>query len=165
MMKFITCLLSLTVVTFSITAVEAAQVEVKWTNPEKYTDVDSAQGHRQKFKERTFKNLEAHFSKLAEKLPEQQKLIFEVTNLDLAGDINYGIKRVRIIKDIFSPRMKFSYELLNADNTVVKRDDVSLHDMGFLTHSSLKYRNESLSYEKKMFDDWFKKTFENNMTK
>lgn len=163
MIKFITSLLSLAIVMVQMSSVKAAEVEVKWTNPDKYTDIKAGEGHRKKFQEQTFKTLEEHFAKMAKMLPEQQKLLLDVTNLDLAGDVNYGIKRIRIIKDIFTPRMKFSYQLLNADNTVAKSEEVSLNDMGFLMHNNLKYRSESLKYEKKMLDDWFRKTFANNV--
>lgn len=163
MTKFITSLLSLTIILAQMSAVQAAQVEVKWTNPDKYTDIKAGEGHRKKFQEQTFKTLEEHFAKMAEMLPEQQKLLVDVTNLDLAGDVNYTMKRIRIIKDIFTPRMKFNYQLLNADNTVVKSEDVSLNDMGFMMSNSLKYRSKSLSYEKEMLDDWFRKTFEDSL--
>lgn len=166
MNRFTTCLLSLAVVITQATAAQAAQVEVKWSNPDKYSDVDGGEEHRQHFKDRTFKAFEKHFAKMAELLPEQQKLVLDVTNIDLAGDVNFGgIKRIRIVKDIFFPRMEFSYQLLNADNSVVKSGEVSLKDMGFMMHSSLRYRNQTLGYEKEMFDDWFKKTFENDMVK
>lgn len=166
MNRFITCLLSLAVVITQVTAAQAAQVEVKWSNPDKYSDVDGGEEHRQHFKDRTFKAFEKHFAKMAELLPEQQKLVFDVTNIDLAGDVNFGgMKRIRIVKDIFFPRMEFSYQLINADNSVVKSGDVSLKDMGFMMHNSLRYRNQTLGYEKEMFDDWFKKTFENDMVK
>jgi hypothetical protein len=166
MNKFMTGLLSLVVVLISAVTAQAAQVEVKWTNPDKYSDIDAGQEHRQHFKDRTFKAFEKHFAKMAEALPEQQKLFFDITNLDLAGDVNFGgTKRIRIIKDIFFPRMEFSYQLSNADNTVVKSAEVSLKDMGFLMHNSFRYRNKSLSYEKDMLDDWFRMTFENEIIK
>ncbi|MFT6919504.1 MAG: hypothetical protein ACJA2G_002140 [Cognaticolwellia sp.] len=166
MNKFMTSLLSLVVVFISAATAQAAQVEVKWTNPDKYSDIDAGQEHRQHFKDRTFKVFEEHFAKMAKALPEQQKLVFDITNLDLAGDVNFGgMKRIRIIKDIFFPHIEFSYQLLNADNTVVKSAEVSLKDMGFLMHSSLRHRNQTLGYEKDMLDDWFRKTFENEMIK
>ncbi|MBA6392341.1 DUF3016 domain-containing protein [Colwellia sp. BRX10-3] len=165
MNKFITCFLSLAVVLTQVSEAQAAQVEVKWTNPDKYTDVDAGEEHRQHFKDRTFKVLEKHFAKMAELLPEQQKLIFDITNLDLAGDVDFNAKRIRIVKDIFFPRIEFSYQLLNADNTVVKSAEVSLKDMGFLMSNGLRYRNQTLGYEKEMLDGWFNKTFENEMMK
>jgi len=73
MSKFITCLLSFVVVISQTTAVQPAQVEVKWTNPDKYTDVDAGEEHRQHFKDRTFKAFEKHFAKLVESLPEKSE--------------------------------------------------------------------------------------------
>lgn len=162
MKKFIGCLLSVGIALTQSQIVQAAQVEVQWSNPDKYTDIDPGQEHRQRFKDRTFKEFEKHFAKLAESLPENQKLLFDITNVDLAGDVNFGsMQRIRIVKSIFFPRMEFSYQLLNADNTVIKSEAVALKDMGFLNHTRLKYNHQFLSYEKELLDDWFKKTFAN----
>ena len=140
--------------------VQAAEVEVNWLKPEKYTDVKAGQGHRKRFKERTFKAFEQHFKTLAKALPEQQKLVVNVTNVDLAGDVNFNIKRIRVVKDIFIPRMAFNYQLLDAEGAVIKSEEVSLKDMGFLMHNpSLRYRSKPLLYEKAMLDKWFNKTF------
>jgi hypothetical protein len=113
------------------------------------------------FRERTFNEFEKHFAKLAESLPEDQLLKIEVTDVDLAGDTNAaGINRVRIIKELYIPRMEFSYQLLDANSKVVLADEVKLKDMNFMSNSQLKYRNKALGYEKKMLDDWFETTFE-----
>jgi hypothetical protein len=138
----------------------AATVEVKWTEPDKYTDIREGNDNRAKFRENTFYNFEKHFTKLAENLPEGQVLKIEVTNIDLAGDTHAGgINRYRIIKEIYPPRMSFSYQLVNEDGSIAKEDTVELKDMGFMTGSRLKYRNEAIGYEKKMLDDWFFKDF------
>jgi len=144
----------------SIFAVNAAEVEVNWQNSEKYRDVHAGDGHREKFKANTFKQIEDHIAKLAQKLPNGYQLILNVDDLDLAGDVNHGgIRRIRIIKNIYFPRMKFSYQLLSPSQEQVLSDDVDLKDMGFLNHVSLKYQQQVLSYEKQMLDDWFKETF------
>jgi hypothetical protein len=160
MKKSIAFLICTVATLVQFTNVQAAEVEVKWSNPEKYTDIDAGEEHRKNFRERTFKSFEKHFAKLAASLPENQKLILDITNVDLAGDVRHGgMNRIRVVKDIFIPRMKFTYQLLNADNSVVKSEDVALKDMSFLMHNGLKYRSQSLGYEKEMLDDWFKKTF------
>lgn len=160
MNKSIAYLVCLAASFLQFSVAQAAEVEVKWSNSEKYSDIDAGEEHRKHFKERTFKSFEKHFAKLAKSLPENQKLVFDITNVDLAGDVHHGgIKRIRVVKSIFFPRMDFSYQLLNADNTVLKSDDVSLKDMGFLMNNGLRYRSQSLSYEKEMLDDWFKDTF------
>ncbi len=160
MKKSIAYLIVTAVALVPLTNVQAADVEVKWTNSDKYSDIDAGEEHRKHFKERTFKSFEKHFAKLAKSLPENQKLVFDITNIDLAGDVHHGgMNRIRVVKDIFFPRIEFTYQLLNADNTVVKSEKVALKDMSFLMHSGLKYRNQSLGYEKEMLDDWFKDTF------
>jgi hypothetical protein len=139
----------------------AATSEVTWTDYEKYRDIRAGNNNRKSFRERTFKSLEEHFSKLAEKLPEGQVLKIEVTDVDLAGDtLAGGMDRIRIVKEIYSPRMNFSYQLVNADGSEILKDEIVLKDMNFMRSSQLKYRNDSLGYEKKMLDDWFYDVFE-----
>ncbi len=138
----------------------AASSEVTWTDYKSYRDIDSGNEGRKQFRERTFKDLEKHFAKLAATLPGDQVLKIDVTDVDLAGDTNAaGINRVRIIKQIYSPRMNFSYELLDATGKVIKSEEVTIRDMNFMSGSNLKYRSKSLGYEKKMLDDWFNDTF------
>lgn len=138
----------------------SATSEVTWKDHKKYRDIREGNNNRKSFRERTFKSFEEHFSKLAEKLPEGQVLKIEVTDVDLAGDtLVGGIDRMRIVKDIYSPRMNFSYQLVNADGSVVVTDKIVLKDMNFMRSTRLKYRNDSLGYEKKMLDDWFSDVF------
>jgi hypothetical protein len=138
----------------------AASSEVTWTDYKSYRDINSGNEGRKSFRERIFKDFEKHFAKLAATLPEGQVLKFDVTDVDLAGDTNAGgIHQMRIVKQIFSPRMNFSYELVDAEGKVIQSDTVVIKDMNFMSNSSLKYRNKSLGYEKKMLDDWFEETF------
>ena len=152
-----------TMISFSNVA-NAATSEVTWKDYEKYRDINPGEGNRKAFRENTFHNFEKHFTKLAENLPEGQILKIVVTDVDLAGDTNAaGIRRVRIIKEIYFPRMNFSYELVNADGSEIVSDEVELKDMSFMTTSRLKYRNDSIGYEKKMLDDWFFTTFKEHL--
>ncbi|SEL19669.1 Protein of unknown function [Colwellia chukchiensis] len=166
MKKFIGCLLGFAALMTQVSALQAAEVEVKWTNPDKYTDIDAGEEHRKHFKARVFKSFEEHFVKMAALLPAQHKLVLDITDVDLAGDVNFGgTRRIRIVKELFFPRLEFNYQLLNADNSVVKSAEVALKDMSFLMHSGLKYRSKSFGYEKEMFDKWFYNTFANELVK
>jgi len=141
-------------------SVFAASSEVTWTDYKSYRDIDSGNENRKSFRERTFKSFEKHFSKLAATLPEGQVLKIDVTDVDLAGDTNAaGINQTRIVKQIYIPRMNFSYQLLDGTGKVIQSDEVVVKDMNFMLGNQLKYRNKSLGYEKKMLDDWFEKTF------
>ncbi|MCI2284941.1 DUF3016 domain-containing protein [Colwellia sp. MSW7] len=61
--------------------------------------------------------------------------------------------------------MNFSYQLIDANGSVMLTDDVILKDMSFMMGASLRYRQESLGYEKKMLDDWFFDTFKEQLVK
>ena len=138
----------------------AATSEVTWIGYEKYRDIQPGSEGRKHFRERTFKNFEKHFAKLAEKLPAEQVLKIKVTDVDLAGDTYIGgIDQLRIIKDIYFPRINFSYKLVNVDSGIVTSGEIVLKDMSFMMGSNLKYHNQSLGYEKVMLDDWFTETF------
>lgn len=146
--------------------VYAATSEVTWTDHEKYRDIHPGSEGRKHFRERTFKSFEKHFAKLAENLPKGQILKINVTDVDLAGDtFSGGINQLRIIKDIYFPRMNFSYELANTDGSIITSGEIVLKDMNFMMGSNSKYRNKSLRYEKVMLDDWFTKTFKEFVVK
>jgi hypothetical protein len=159
MVTFITLTLLFTANTY------AASSEVVWKDYKSYRDIHEGNEGRKQFRERTFKAFEKHFAKLAESLPEDQILKIEVTDVDLAGDTHLGgINRVRIIKDLYIPRMDFSYQLVDKQNQVILTDEVKLKDINFMNNNSLKYRNKALGYEKKMLDDWFADTFNDLIT-
>lgn len=143
----------------------AATSEVTWTDYKKYRDIYPGNESRKHFRERTFKNFEKHFAKLAKTLPEGLVLKIEVTNVDLAGDTHIGgINRLRIVKELYFPQLNFSYQLLNAvDASEIVAAEVELRDMNFMMGSNLRYHNDSLGYEKKMLDDWFEETFKERM--
>lgn len=141
-------------------SVMAAEVEIKWTEPDEYSDIHAGENHRKHFREQTFNNFDKHFSKLAGQLPEGQILKIEVTNVDLAGTtFHSGINRIRVVKDMYPPRMAFSYRLIKADNSIVLEGKADLKDMNFMMGKSLRYRNDSIGYEKGMLDNWFSSTF------
>ena len=145
---------------------QAADVKVSWINPEKYRDIHAGEENRKRFKENVFKVLEAHLLKLAEALPESQTLKIDVTDVDLAGSVHHGGSRqIRLIKDIYFPRIKLSFQLLNADQSIAHSGEENLKDMNFMMGTRLRYRNKSLGHEKKLLDDWFDETFENYVMK
>lgn len=162
-------ILKATVLVFSLLLIPnvfAATSEVIWSDYKNYRDIDEGNEGRKQFRERTFKEFEQHFAQLAVTLPADHTLKITVTDVDLAGDINVGgINRIRIVKQLYSPRMNFSYQLNDANGTTIQADEVVVKDMNFMSGNSLKYRNKTLGYEKKMLDEWFDKTFNALMIK
>jgi hypothetical protein len=81
----------------------------------------------------------------------------DVTDVDLAGEARTS--DVRIIRDLFPPRVEFSYKLLDAGNNVMGEGKENIRNLSFLTNSSLRHRHEAFGYEKQLLEDWFKDTF------
>jgi hypothetical protein len=153
MKKIVSILLPIVLLGFQA---NAATVEVKWKDPDKYTDIRAAEQTRGAFRDSVFRGLEKHFQQLAAKLPENYQWRVEVTNIDLAGEVEFGGGReVRVVRSITIPRISFNYQLLDDKKQIVKQDEVALKDMSFMDRTRLKYRHDPLGYEKNMIDRWF----------
>ena len=139
----------------------AGVAKVSWQEPEKFTDIRPSNETRAGFQERVFKDFDQFFADLAKKLPDGYQLDVTVTDLDLAGDVN-GLyskmgRDIRVIKEIYWPRMSFSYTLKNSQNELVASGKEQLKDMSFMSRASLASGRTSFDYEEKMLEDWFKK--------
>lgn len=135
-----------------------AGANVTFVHPESYTDMPFATQDR----ERVLKDLTEFFDKLAAGLPAGQDLKIEVLDLDLAGRLrpNYrGNQDVRIMRGGADwPRIHLRYTL-SAGGQVLRSGDERLSDMTYLDRpSNARDSGDTLHYEKRMIDDWFKKT-------
>ena len=81
------------------------------------------------------------------------------SDIDLAGDFEpwHGAQfdDVRIIKDIYVPRMNFSFKVTDASGTVIKSGERKLVDPAFQFNITPAFRDDPLRYEKAMLDSWF----------
>lgn len=140
--------------------VNAATVEVTFTEPEKYVDIRSGDVNRKHYRKNVFYNIEKQLKKLAKKLPEDNILKVDVIDIDLAGDIRLiDARSIRVVKEPLAPRLKFTYQLLDKNNKVIKAGEENIRDASFLMHQSIRYRNESFGHEKKLLARWFRDTF------
>lgn len=150
-------------------SVFAAGSEVEWFEPEHYSDIRPANENRKSYRKRVFKSLEKHIAKQSSKLPSDQTLIMKFTDVDLAGDVRYMVgpnnMDVRVIKDIYIPRLKFEYKLLDGDKQVIQQGAENIKDMSFTMNTNLRRNHESYYYEKNLLDDWFKSTFKESFKK
>lgn len=140
---------------------QAGEVKVTWQSPEKYTDVRPTNETKADFQARVFKELDEVFAELAKKLPDGYQWTVTVTDVDLAGEVRPFFRRslndVRVITDLYWPRMVFSYELKDVDGKTVASGKEDVKDMSFLMRSGFASGHTSLRYEEQMLHDWFKK--------
>jgi len=128
---------------------------VTFANPNNFSDVPHSSWER----EEIFKELGDHFRKLAAKLPAGQELTVEVLDLDLAGHVypaRYSAKDLRVLKGAADwPHIKMRYTITEGGK-VVRQGEENLSDMSYLQRHNRYRDDETLRYEKRMLDDWFK---------
>jgi len=140
---------------------KTSNVTVTFQESDKFTDARSSFGSTTD--EGYLKILSDHVQKVAAKrLAEGQKLEVTFTDIDLAGDFipgNVRTQDIRIIKEIYIPRMKLSFKLIDASGKVVKEGERKLSDMNFMMNANVIGRDEALFYDKTMLSDWIRTEF------
>lgn len=158
-MRKILLLCGLTVLT--VNAVQAGEVKVDWQEPEKFTDIRPSNDSRKAYRERVIKKFDGFFADVAADLPEGYNWHVTVTDVDLAGEVDYFAggagNALRIVKDVYSPAIKFSYVLRDKHGAEVASGEEKLRDMGFMQQLRSANDNDEFRYEKQMLQDWFKK--------
>ena len=137
----------------SMPAVQAAgKIDVQWLDPGSYSDAGRSASDR----DGAMQSLGQHLQKLARLLPDGQTLTLEISDLDLAGDIEpVGWHQLRIVRGRADwPRMELRYVLV-AGARSLKSGQIRLQDMGY----SFGLRSDALGYEKRMIERWFKAEF------
>ena len=145
----------------------AAEIKVSWQNPEKFTDIRPGSGTKKAYQQRVITAFDKIWADFSGKLPAGYKLEVVVTDLDLAGDVEplyngVGAKRsindIRVVKDIFFPKMAFDYVLYDQNNTEIGRAaNVKIKDMGFMNSGSVGQNHREFAYEQHMLEKWFNK--------
>lgn len=140
-----------------------ARAEVLFFEPQKFTDVkDSYMGDS----ERTtyLEQIRDHLLEQAKYyVPEGHKLAVTFTDIDMAGDFEpwRGPRwdDVRIVKDIYPPRMTLTFRLTDAEGKVVKEGKRELKDLAFMMKITMSFRDDSVRHEKALLDDWLRAEF------
>jgi len=139
----------------------AGIAEVTYSNVEKYRDIDASIGSQERFQERTLDTLSSYFQQLATELPADYVWRVNVTDVDLAGKIvpraTISNDRIRTVDRVDFPSIKFTYELVDGEGTVIKSGDEALKDLDFQdSMAARRVSREPLIYERKMIEQWFK---------
>jgi hypothetical protein len=140
-----------------------ARAEVQFFEPQKFTDVrDSYMGDP----DRTtyLEQIRDHLLEQAKYyVPEGHKLSVTFTDIDMAGDFEpwRGPRwdDIRIVKDIYPPRMVLSFRLTDAAGNVVKEGKRDLKDLAFMMKISMSFRDDPVRHEKALLDDWLRSEF------
>jgi len=145
-------------------ATSTARVNVIFDHPEKFTDVKDSYMGTDRGRDNILALIKEYIEQRAPRyLPEGQSLSVTFTDIDLAGDFEPqrgpNMSDVRVIKDIYPPRLHFTYKLVDASGVVLKEGQEKLVELGFQMTASPLDSHDSLHYEKGMLDKWLHEQF------
>jgi hypothetical protein len=141
-----------------------AKLELEFQQPDTFTDIRPANSTRAKFQQHVQHNFNVFFQEMASELPAGYSWKITITDIDLAGEVDYFVggagNPLRIVKDIYSPAIKFTHVLLDYDGEEIVSANEKLRDMGFMQSIRSANDNDPFRYEKQMLTDWFQKEIE-----
>ncbi|NQD36039.1 DUF3016 domain-containing protein [Permianibacter sp. IMCC34836] len=141
----------------------AGPVKVVFQAPEKFTDVKERQFKTAPEKNANLSELKKWLEKRATRqLPAGQRLEIAINDIDLAGAFEPwnapAMQDIRIVKDMYPPRMKLHFQLFGADGSVLKEGNRDLRNLGFMMESG-NIGRDALEHDKGLLEDWLKKEF------
>jgi hypothetical protein len=89
-------------------------------------------------------------------------LEIRVTDVDLAGDFEpwrgMDFDHVRILKEIYPPRMELEFRLVDAEGKVVSEGKRRLQELGYLMMNIMP-TSDPLRFDKEMIRAWMRQEF------
>ena len=139
------------------------RVEVTFHEPDKFTDAADGPRGTDYGRDGIIEDLKTYLVRKASVyIPEGQKLTVTINDIDLAGEIepwrSPQAQDVRIIKDIYPPRINLSFKLVDASGATIKEGKKQLRDLTF-TMNINPNRSDPRVYEKALLDDWLRSEF------
>jgi hypothetical protein len=137
----------------------AGTVTVVFVHPENYTDARDWPDRDSSANQQT---ISKYFKWLGQKyLPPEQTLQIEVLDVDLAGKLRTSARwgMVRIIGNPLDwPQMSLRYRLESGGKVLDSAEEL-ISDKAYDQHLGGEVNWDTLSYEKHMMKDWFRKRF------
>jgi len=144
-------------------------VSVQWNDPAKFTEIRQSTNRFEAERGDWVQQLARYVQTSAAK-PLQAGQTLEVTLVDVkrAGDYEpwHGPRGrdIRIMRDIYPPRITLQYTLKDASGRIIDEGDARLSDSGYLHNIGLKSDTDPLRYEKRLIDDWVKRQLTSRVT-
>ncbi|MCB1120176.1 MAG: DUF3016 domain-containing protein [Verrucomicrobiae bacterium] len=143
------------------------KVDIQWNNPERYSDMEeNLQYSRSLF--RQFSNEMESFiqDKAHLYLPTDTTLELTFRDVDLAGEAEPwrrpSADEIRIIKDVYPPRLKFNYKVIDESGEILKEGMAQITDTTYLWNAAQPgTMRDKFYYEKELMADWLRKNLDN----
>ncbi|CAM3958834.1 DUF3016 domain-containing protein [Roseateles saccharophilus] len=139
-------------------AAAQADVKVNFVHPEKFSDIRDNDGFS---RPEVLKDLEAHMIAEAGKVLPGRDVRFDVTDVDLAGEVEpfgrHG-RWLRVMRAVTSPAITLTYEVREG-GVLVRQGEAKMRDMDYQNSFNSLTDSDPLRYEKRMFDRWMQSEF------
>lgn len=141
---------------------QTGPVAVSWTDPAQFTEVRHSRNRFEAVQGDWVRDLAEHLAqRAADALRPGEQLAVEITDIKRAGEFEPAIGRsdhVRIVRDIYPPRIELNYTLSDAAGNVIASGERRLSDLAFLsrTPGSTSMGN-SLRHEERLLNDWIRR--------
>jgi hypothetical protein len=141
-------------------AADAPRTTVTFDHPEKFTDVKDSDTPTDRGRDALLRQINDFVVHAGDRLMSPGwHLAMTFTDIDLAGDFEpwHGPQwdNVRIVKDIYPPRFKFSYSVTNPAGQVVKQGNENMTDLNFQLEAVID-NQDPLRYEKVFLGSWMR---------
>ena len=138
-------------------------VSVSYDQPEKFTDFKSGRLSSESELKGLMDLFTAHLQQQAKRwLKDGEKLEIKFTDIDLAGAYEpwHGpqFDDIRIMKDIYPPRMQLAFRLLGADGKVISEGKRELSDLAYQSNL-LMPASDAYRYDKNLLTEWLRREF------
>jgi len=135
-------------------------VSVRWNDPSTFTEIRSSRNRFEAERGNWVEQLARYLRTASAKaLQPGQTLEITLVDIERAGDYEPwsgpDTRDVRILRDIYPPRMTLQYTLKAADGQVIHSGEAKLQNTGYLqTGLRLQSNSDPLRYEKELVDQW-----------
>lgn len=136
-------------------------VAVAWTDPSEFSELRYS-GNRWEAAHGDWVTQLAEYirDEAGKRLDAGQSMEVTITDIQRAGRFEPGAgmrwDRVRIMRDVYPPRMSLNVRVTGADGQVLSEGERKLADTSYLMGST-PLDTDPLRYEKQMLDDWLRR--------
>lgn len=157
-MKTATLLTVLGLIAGTLAAAPTPPVAVKFVDTDNFTDFTDSYSFPDRGRGTFIKELTAFIQRKATaRLAPGQSLEVVITDVDMAGEFEPwrgpNAMDVRIVKDLYPPRINLSFRIVGASGAVIAEGDRKLRDLGFM-YTVRPTDQDPLRYEKDLLDRW-----------
>lgn len=145
-----------------ISASAANAVAVNFVDSDKFTDFTASSTVRSTSASFVKELSQFIAAKMEDRLPPGYRAEVVITDVDMAGEFEPwrggGFDDVRIVKDLYPPRINLSFRVVDEAGELVIQGDRKLRDLNFM-YSVRPLNSDPLRYEKTMLADWIRREF------